>query len=245
MDNQNKSNLAGTQLYLRIAEIRDNTIVLKNGGIRSVLKTSSINFNLKSEEEQNSIIYSYQGFLNSIEFPIQILVKSKKLDLDDYINQVKELGDKQENKLLQDQTYEYAQYIRKIIDYADIMEKNFYVIVPYNPGRSKGDNLIQSFFQRISPKDSFSDIAKRHKEFEDLRKKLTHQTNIVKSGLENCGLKVEELKTDQLIELLYQSYNPKTSQSTKLKDLGLSSIESDEDKIKNTIHLEKEENSSI
>src|SRR3989338_9424967 len=120
--------LNSTQTHLRIAEIRDNVLILKNGGMRAVLRSSSINFNLKSEEEQNAIIYSYQGFLNSLEFPIQILVRSKKLDIDDYIEQVKKLGDKQENKLLQEQTYEYAQYIKRLVEYAEIMEKEFYVI---------------------------------------------------------------------------------------------------------------------
>ncbi|MFC1655399.1 hypothetical protein ACFL3C_00855 [Patescibacteria group bacterium] len=89
-----KSPAASTQTYLKIAEIRDDTVVLKNGGIRSVLKVSSVNFSLKSEEEQNAIIYSYQGFLNSLEFPIQILIQSKKLDIDNYIDHLSDLGEK-------------------------------------------------------------------------------------------------------------------------------------------------------
>ncbi len=217
-----------TQTHLRVGEIRDNTLVLKNGGARAVLKTSSINFNLKSEQEQNAIINAYQGFLNSLEFPIQILIKSKKLDIDDYIDQVEKLGEKQENKLLQEQTYEYSQYIKKLVEYADIMQKDFYVVIPHNPGRVAGVNLFQSFFQRLAPKDTYGDIKKRHGEFSKLAKDLNQKINIVKSGLEGCGLKVEQLDTQQLIELFYNSYNPSIYRSAKIKNMEDISIETDE-----------------
>src|SRR3989338_5767318 len=101
---------AATQLHLRIAEIRDSTVVLKNGGLRGVLKISSMNFNLKSEAEQNAIIYSYQSFLNTLEFPIQIVIRSRKLDLDKYLDKLKDIAEKQNNNLLQKQTRDYADY---------------------------------------------------------------------------------------------------------------------------------------
>ncbi len=226
---KNRQNQAkSTQTHLRIGEIRDNTLVLRNGGVRAVLKTSSINFNLKSEQEQDSIIHAYQGFLNSLESPIQILIKSKKLDIDDYIDQVEKLGEKQENKLLQEQTNEYAQYIRRLVEYADIMEKEFYVIVPHDPGRVAGANIFQSFFQRLAPKDTYGDVKKRHSEFNRVVKDLNQKINTVKSGLEGCGLKVEQLDTQQLIELFYSSYNPSIYRSAKIKDLEGLSLETDE-----------------
>ena len=101
-----KQKSSATQRFLPIAEIHDNTVILKNGGLRSVLLTTSVNFNLKSEEEQNSLIYGYQSFLNSLEFPVQILVRSKKLDIDDYVANLGELKEKQENPLLKQQTAE-------------------------------------------------------------------------------------------------------------------------------------------
>lgn len=208
-----------TQTHLRIGEIRDDILVLKNGGVRAILKTSSINFNLKSEQEQKAIISSYQGFLNSLEFPIQIIVRSKKLDIDDYIDQIKDLGDKQKNRLLQEQTYEYGEYIKKLIEYADIMEKQFYVVIPYDPGRTQGSSFFQSFFQRLSPKDTYGDVKKRHKEFNQLKKALMQRVNVAKSGLENCGLKVQQLETQKIIELFYNIYNPIISQTSKIKDL--------------------------
>jgi len=217
-----------TQTHLRIGEIRDDVLVLKNGGMRAILKTSSINFNLKSEQEQNSIIYGYQGFLNSLEFPIQIVIRSKKLDIDNYINQVKDLGDKQKNPLLQEQTYEYAEYIKKLVDYADIMDKEFYVVIPYDPGRSQGGpQSFQGFFQRLAPKDTAVEIKKRQEEFDRLKKALAQRVSTVRSGLENCGLKADQLKTSELIELFYGVYNPLTSRTTKLKDTENLSIVND------------------
>lgn len=221
-----------TQTHLRIAEIRDNILVLKNGGVRAVLKTSSINFNLKSEEEQNAIIHSYQAFLNSLEFPVQIVVRSKKLDIDDYIEEVRRLGNQQTNPLLQEQTYEYADYIQRLVEYADIMEKEFYVVVPYDPARApSSESKFQSFFQRLAPKDTLADIKKRHGEFENLTKSLNQRLNTVKSGLENCGLKVEDATTVEIIELFYKSYNPISSRTAKIKHLESSDIETDEQRI--------------
>lgn len=220
-----------TQTHLRFGEIRDDIVVLKNGGIRAVLKTSSINFNLKSEAEQNSIIYAYQGFLNSLEFPVQIVVRSKKLDIDNYIKQVKELGDKQKNPLLQEQTFEYAEYVKKLVDYADIMDKEFYIVVPYDPGSTPDTTtVVQGFFQRLAPKDSFSDIKKRLSDFNRLKKTLIQRINTVKSGLEGCGLKVQQLTTPELIELFYNIYNPKISRSAKLHNLESMAITTDEER---------------
>lgn len=227
---KDKSNpAASTQVHLRIGEIRDNILVLKNGGLRAILKTSSINFNLKSEQEQGAIIYGYQSFLNSLEFPIQIIVRSKKLDIDNYIDQVKSLGDKQQNKLLQEQTYEYAEYIKKLVDYADIMEKEFYVVVQYDGGRAESQTFIQKFLQRLSPADTYSDIKKRHQEFLQLRKGLVQRVNIIKTGLEGCGLNAEQIGTQEIVELFYNIYNPTVSRTSKMKDLDNTNIGKDEE----------------
>ncbi len=224
-----KQQMSSTQTHLRIGEIRDGFVVLKNGGIRAVLKTSSINFNLKSEDEQKAIIYSYQSFLNSLEFPIQILVRSKKLNIDDYIDQVKTLGEKQENQLLQEQTYEYADYIKRLVEYADIMEKSFYVVIPYDPSRAVDSGLgIQNFFQRLSPRDNLTEVKKRDGEFKNLEKTLTQRVSVVSSGLQNCGLQAKQLETQELIELFYESYNPKIYRTTKLQDVADININSDE-----------------
>ncbi len=213
-----KNAQSSTQLHLKIAEVRDNTLVLKNGGLRAVLEVSSINFNLKSEQEQNAIIYSYQHFLNTLEHPIQIVIRSKKLDLDNYIERLKKLGDKHKNPLMQRQTFEYIDYIQRLIEYADIMEKKFYIVVPMDPVRAQGKNFIAQFWERMHPQDSVADIIKRHREFEELKKTLMQRVNVVTVGLENCGLKVYPLMTEQLIELFYQVYNPITARNQKITD---------------------------
>lgn len=218
---------AATQLHLRIAEIRGDTVVLKNGGIRSILKVSSMNFNLKSEAEQNAIIYSYQSFLNALEFPVQIAVRSRKLDLDSYIEKLKELAEKQENKLLQQQTNEYADYVQRLIEYADIMEKEFYTVVPADPARAVGQNFIEKFWSRLHPADTAASITKRHREFAQLKKTLNQRTSVVAAGLENCGLKVERLQTPEIIALFYQIYNPLTARNEKIDSLAKTDIQTD------------------
>ncbi|MFA5842460.1 MAG: hypothetical protein WC882_02165 [Candidatus Gracilibacteria bacterium] len=204
-----------TQLYMRIAEIRDNVVVLKNGGIRAVLKTSSVNIHLKSEEEQNAVIYSYQNFLNTIEFPIQIVVRSKKLDLDNYLDQLNDIAVKQQNPLLKNQTTDYIDYIKRLIEYADIMQKEFYVIIPYDPPRAKKITIFQKFAEFVSPRDNVAQLRIRHREFESLRKGLMQRVNIATSGLQNCGLKVDQLTTPELVTLFYECYNPRTSRIQK------------------------------
>jgi hypothetical protein len=218
-----------TQTYLRISEIREDTLVLKNGGLRSVLKVSSINFNLKSEEEQNAIIYSYQGFLNTLDEPIQIVVRSKKLDIDNYLDDLRERGRKQTNALLQKQTMEYVEYIQKLVEYADIMSKEFYVIVPQDPFRSKNQNFLEKFFGFLNAKDSFAQIKQRREEFEELKKKLAQRVNGIKVGLENCGLSVEELTTKDLIKLFYEINNPMASRYQKGDKWDQSNVKNDED----------------
>ena len=211
---------ASTQIFLNVSEIKDNVLVLKNGGLRAVLQTSSINFNLKSEQEQNAIIFGYQSFLNSIDFPIQILVHSRKLDIDKYIDNVRVIAENQENPLLKKQTNEYCDYIQKLVEYADIMEKKFYVVVPYEPYRAQNLNMFSKFLQSISSADSIDNIKRRHREFDELNRHLSQRINMVKAGLEGCNLRVAQLTTTQLIELFYQIYNPLTARNEKLTDLG-------------------------
>lgn len=208
-----------TQLFLDIAEIKDNVVVLKNGGLRAVLQTSSINFNLKSEAEQNAIIYGYQNFLNSLEFPVQIVIQSRKLDVDKYIENVREIGENHTNVLLKEQTIEYCDYIQKLVEYADIMEKKFYVVVPYDPYRAREQSAIAKFMSSISASDSVEAIRRRHKEFDAMNKGLTERINAVMGGLENCNLRIARLSTSQLIELFYQIYNPITSRNEKIEDM--------------------------
>ncbi len=225
---QSKKNpKVSTQNYLKIAEIHDNTVILKNGGVRGVIKSSSINLNLKSEEEQNSVVYSYQNFLNQLEFPIQMIIRSKKLDLDHYIEKLKKIGVSQGNPLLQKQTFEYIEYISRLVEYADIMEKEFYVVVPQDPFAQENKGFFKSFLENIFPQDTLSKIKARQSQFAELKKKLDQRMNLVQAGLENCGLKTQALNTQELIELYYETYNPQTSRSQKFESDDEFALEAD------------------
>lgn len=223
---------ASTQRFLPLGEVRDNILVLKNGGMRAILQTSSVNFNLKSEDEKNALIASYQSFLNTLEFPVQILIRSKKLDVDKYINHVKEISKKQSNPLLQKQTSSYAEYIEKLVEYADIMEKKFYVIVPVDPIRNNQGGFLGGIFKdiftmlnHIRPQDNYAKIRARRNEFESLKKTLTQRVNTVKDALNDCNIRAEQLNTEEIIEILYQSYNPILSREQKVEDVKKTNLE--------------------
>ena len=213
-----KTPLIGTQIYLPFSEIHDDTVILKNGGIRAILRTTSINFNLKSEEEQNALSYGYQSFLNSLEFPVQIVIRSRKLDVDKYIDNLKAKVTSQTNPLLQKQTYEYIDFVSRLVEYADIMEKDFLVVVPYDPPRAQTIHFIEKMLQMIKGKDTYSEVKRRHDEFETLRKGLAQRVLTIQSGLENLGLKIHQLTTQELIELFYNTYNPVVSRNEKMKE---------------------------
>lgn len=214
-----KAGLAATQTFLPIGEIRDSTLVLKNGGLRAVIQVSSVNFNLKSENEQNSLIYAFQSFLNTMEFPIQIVARSKKLDVDAYTESFFTIAKKHTNPLMQKITNEYAQYVKKLVEYADIMEKQFYCVVPYDPIRARDKGMFSIFFDALNPQDQVSSIKKRHLEFDSLKKGLSQRLDIVQNGLEGMGLNAKQLNTSELVELYYQSFNPITSRNQKSIDL--------------------------
>ncbi len=208
----------GTQVYLPFSEIHDDTVILKNGGVRAILRTTSINFNLKSEQEQNALTVGYQSFLNSLEFPVQIVIRSRKLDIDKYIESLKEKVIHQSNPLLQKQTYEYIDFISRLVEYADIMEKDFLVVVPYDPPRAQSIGFIEKILQSLKGKDTESEIKKRRLEFETLSKGLSQRVTTIQGGLENMSLKVTQLNTQQLIELFYKTYNPVVGRNEKVED---------------------------
>ncbi|MEI7511573.1 MAG: hypothetical protein WCJ84_05430 [Candidatus Peregrinibacteria bacterium] len=212
------------QSHLPISEIRDGLVVLKNGGIRAVLKTSSINFHLKSEDEQLATIDAYQGFLNSLDFPVQILIRSRKLDLDQYFELLQQRIFQEENPVIKAQTREYLEYIKKLVEYADIMEKNFFVVIPKNPKRVEAKGVFQSFWENVTPEDSLEKVKQRYSEYKSLQEDMEKRVDTVKGGLERCGLRVEQLGTQALIELYYHIYNPEVSRREKLSDLSQYSV---------------------
>jgi len=206
---------AATQRFIPISEIRNDTVILKNGGLRSVLVVEPLNFNLKSEAEQESIIGRYQNFLNTLTFPIQIVVSSTRVNIDPYIEKIRARAGKQTNPLLKEQSLMYAAFVEKLVDVADIMQKRFYLVVPQDdqPPRK---NPFASFKGWFQTSDSAAKVSQRNQRFHQRSILLRDRVNLVQSGLHHVGIFSRRLNTQELIELYYQFYNPKTSQEQKL-----------------------------
>jgi type IV secretory pathway VirB4 component len=206
---------ASTQAYLNVQEIKEGTIVMRDGSIRAILAVSSTNFSLKSGEEQNALIGSYQNFLNALEFPIQILMQSRKLDINAYLDKLRGIMQQQTNELLRMQTAEYVEYIGKLVEFASIMNKTFYVIIPLgNSGVKTG------FMERVTNLfNPAREISMKSRDFEKAREELSKRISQVTSGLSQMGLKTIALSTEELIELVYNSYNLDTASPIKIKNV--------------------------
>ncbi len=204
---------SSTQKYLDIAEIRDGVVILKDGSIRKILISSSINFALKSQDEQDAIINGYLSFLNSINFPLQIVIQSRKLNMEKYLGELKSRESEQTNDLLRTQIVEYQKFINQLIEIGDIMGKKFYIIVPYSPS----DNVKKGFFSRIGEIfNPAQTLALSDKIFSQYNEKLESRVNKVIGSLSSIGVTAIPLETHALIELYYYSYNIELSQLEKL-----------------------------
>lgn len=213
-----------TQRYLPFSQIRENVILMKDNSARVVLKCSTINFLLKSNEEQDAIIMSFQRFLNSINFPVQIIVRSSKLDLDNYLQDLNAKAVKQKNPLLQNQTYEYIEYLKKLIEVAQIMKKEFYIVVPYDEIENasvRNTSIFAPFTDFWNAVFGNSvDVAKLRgqiQKFTKSKKWLFGRVNTVKTGLENIWIKATDLNQKELISFLTDYYNPSMSGESLLK----------------------------
>ncbi len=213
---------AATQRYLDIAEIREDVVVMKDGTMRAVLLVASINFSLKSEDEQNAIIQGYMSFLNSLETPVQILIQSRKLNIDDYLNRLKESEKTQQNDLLRGQIADYRQFIGELVVLGEIMQKKFFVVVPYNPAASMRKGFFARMTEIISPLVSVRLAAER---FRQRKKDLMVTVDSIRAGLNSMSLSNAMLDTQSLIELYYGVYNPQVAETQKLDVVGKLRIE--------------------
>lgn len=193
-----------TQEFVPIQEIRDGIVILKDGSMRSIILASSLNFALKSTDEQNAIISQFQNLLNSLDFSIQIFVQSKKLDIRPYIALLEERYKEQVTELMKIQTREYIEFIKTFVDNSNIMTKGFFLVVPYIPPvLTKGNNPL-SYLGR---KKDESKVLENEK-FEEYRSQLEQRVGVVEQGLVRCGIRVAELGTEEVVELYYKIFNP-------------------------------------
>ncbi len=214
---KNKKQLAAdssTQRHLPFTQIRENIIILKDDSVRCVMRCSTINFLLKSTEEQDSIIMSFQRFLNTLDFPVQIMVRSTKLDIEGYLGKLKDKAVNQKNELLQNQTYEYIEYLKKLVEIAQIMKKDFYIVVPFDKQEDQSVKqtgifwVFKNFWRAINNSDDITKIRGQIKSFSTMKKWLAGRINTVKSSLESIWIRATELDKSELVHLMTDYYNP-------------------------------------
>lgn len=212
-------NVANTQDLVEIENIQDKTVILKDGSLRQVVMVGGINFYLKSEEEQNMITQAYQNFLNSLNFQIQIVVHSRKINIERYLRNLDERRAKEQSALLQDQISEYQEFIRRFVADNAIMSKTFFVVVPFYPlGASLPTKSAAGFLPFLRKKTPAKEegVAEERKKFEENLLQLTQRVNQVVEGLAQIGLEAVVLNDEQLLELFYNFYNPETVEKEKV-----------------------------
>jgi len=191
-----------TQDFVAIRDIRNGVVILKNGNMCKVLLASSINFALKSLDEQKAVLFQFQNFLNTIDFTLQIYVQSRRLNIEPYIQILSGLEDNQNNDLMRIQLREYMEFIRSFTSEVDIMSKSFFVVIPYSPAKVDLKKSFSSFLNtsNIPLKDDTS--------FEEQRLQLEQRQAMVEGGLNRIGVRTIALQKDELVELFYHIYNP-------------------------------------
>lgn len=199
-------NAKATQDFVPIKEIRDGILILKDDSMRALVMASSLNFALKSADEQQSIIYQFQNFLNSLNFSVQICVESRRLDIRPYLALLEDRYKEQTSDLMKIQTREYIEFVRTFTESTNIMTKTFFIVVPYSPPiihmrDSKFENIIKHKSIKEKNEDSVTD-------FEESRTQIEQRVSVVEQGLVRCGIRVAQLGTEELVEIFYKLFNP-------------------------------------
>lgn len=196
-----------TQDFVPIDDIRDGLVLLKDGGMRGVLMASSINFSLKGNDERQAILLQFQDFLNSLDFSIQIVVQSRRLDIRPYVALLEERYKAQVNDLMKIQIEQYVQFIKSFTESTSIMTKNFFIVIPYDGAMlSTGSSKLPFGFGGAKSKET------QEGDFEERRNQLEQRISVVEQGLTRCGVRVGKLGTDEVVELFYKIFNPGESE---------------------------------
>lgn len=208
-----------TLQFVEVADVKDDFLILKNGTLRAVLEVNSINFELRSQDEQTAILNRFQEFLNALDFPIQILVNARKLNIKLYLESLEELIKASENELLRIQTVEYSRFIKGLVELTNIMSRRFFVVIPFyfieaatKEGILKG---LGSIF-----KSSAESIQKLSDEqFQSYAGQLRQRIGLVEAGLSSMGIRARQLNREELVNLFYQIYNPGSPETLELQAL--------------------------
>ena len=214
-----QANKTSTQNALEIAEIRDGIVIMNDGTFRAVVMCQSINFDLMSPDEREAVEYSYQGFLNSLYFDVQIFMRSQKVDLRPYLEKLDKIRAEHDNMLLALLMEDYIQYMAALAEQTNIMDKKFYVVIDFHPlvDAQKAVKASKSFFSTILGKKE-QHIVVNERDLEAAKTELKNRVQTVMAGLQQCGVTSIPLDTQELIELYYDAYNPDTATRQQLKD---------------------------
>lgn len=196
-----------TQEFVPLREVRDGIAILHDGSMRAIIMVSSLNFALKSEDEQKSIIYQFQNFLNSLDFTTQISVQSRRLDIRPYVAMLEERQKEQTNDLLKIQTKEYIEFIKTFTESVNIMTKSFFIVVPYTPAKITLPTAKSGLFGK-KKKVSSEEVAEERARFEEYRTQLEQRVSVVQQGIVRSGIRAVQLGTEEVIELFYKLFNP-------------------------------------
>ena len=197
-----------TQNFVPIRDIKQNVVIMKDGRMCSILLASSINFALKSLDEQRAILGQFQTFLNTLDFSIQFYIQSRRLDIEPYLEQLREREPKQDNDLMRIQLREYMGFIKTFTTEVEVMSKNFFIVVPYTPGVLNTTGGISALF---SQKKTQVDTDEK---FEEHRLQLEQRASLVEQGLNRIGVRTIALEDEALVELYYHIFNPNDISST-------------------------------
>jgi hypothetical protein len=192
-----------TQSFVPVKEVRNGVIILKDGGYRGILMCSSVNFSLKSENEQRGIIGGFQTFLNTLDFSTQIVVHSRKMDIRPYLELLQTRMELQSTELMRLQLREYIAFIENFVEGSDIMTKMFYVVIPYAPSGTQDVARSLGFGRRGGGEAA----ASEDQSFEEHRIQLEQRMSLAAGGLAASGVRAVPLGTEEIIELLYRSFN--------------------------------------
>ncbi len=203
-----------TKQLVEVANIIDNIVLLKNGSLRAVIEVSAINFELRSEGEQIAILQNFQRFVNSIDFPLQIVINSRKLNIDEYVKLIDQSANELTNELLKIQATEYSKFVKELSDLSNIMSKKFYLVVPFYvfeaPSKSGITQSIKSIFK---PSAIVKELTPE--QLETYKGQLLQRTELIFDGLIGMGLKAKTLEKDDLMNLYYGLYNPSSKSDFK------------------------------
>ena len=204
------STAQATQDFVPIQEVRDGIVVLKDNGMRAILLASSLNFALKSKDEQTSIILQFQNFLNSLDFSVQIFIQSRDLDIRPYLASLEARYKEQLEELIKMQTREYIEFVKTFTENSNIMTKNFFIVVPCSPQiLGKGGIKLPSLLKKRTSEEEKRNAAEI---FEENRSQLEQRVSVVEQGLVRTGIRVARLGTEEIVEVFYKLFNPGDSE---------------------------------